>query len=1467
MTEQFNLIEEIKNNYIGKDEQDRKSKQKLIETLNNAVEIVSKELYTTDNHFIMELIQNAEDNNYNENVIPTLEFHIKENKIIIKNNEEGFLEENIRSICDVGKSTKKNRKREGYIGEKGIGFKSVFMISSEPQIFSNGYSFKFKEISPEEQLGFIVPYWIFEPYDFIDKNLTNIVLPIKKEFKKEISKFSDFDPLLLLFMKKLKKIEIHNENNEPIVVERRDFLNRIELIIKDESKVWKNINYSFDIPDSLKEEKRVDIKTSEIILAFPFTSENKSYDVFAFLPIRNFGFRFIINADFILTSSREDIVESKIWNKNIKNNLIKAFKKSVEIFKEDKEFMYTYYNFIPRKEDRIDLFFSSLRDEIYDFIKSNNTVLSESGKWRKPEELMFFQNFEIITNNEFEKIIGKEFVSSKIQYDKKLFESFGIKPLDVKDVFNVLRNKDFIKNKDSKWFVELYVYLSSKEIYSKSDQISEIKKIAIFKTSSGKLISLNEVSLYIYSNFIDNSNSIINELNFFDNTIINLIDEAKKEMVLNFFKKLEIEEISSSGIIKNHILKTIYKNDVYKEKTEEEQILYIRFIKDNIYEFESEFGEAGIIELKNGIKFICKNSDGGIKTLNSKECHISSFYDKNLSLDYLLEGYHDSYFVDERYYDSSSTNDTKESWINFFKKLGFCFGFLIVKEQQQNPTHISFFKKPKYFFPENSEQNFISFKENYKSEELSYSILKSEKNENKEKILNGIYYHFKNSKTNINIFKDLDYTYQPNQVYYCQRGHYMKSSVLNELSEAYIILGTDDNYHKPSDVFIKNDNIFNVFGDDVIYLKNENYDKEFYKKLGLKYELNVNMVLNFLKKLVQSQSKDLNKYTKLYKYLAICKNDAKVIIEEFKRDKLIYIPDSEFTYYSINEVLWDDAYCLIGNKRMYLEPIYFTLEGLFLGILNINKEPSVETYIEVLDELSRQGSIENSDIIIIYKIYIEISKKIKKSKNNINVSNFDNLKLLCKNGKFEEKHKIIIKDTAIYDDVLRPAHNLSILEIPDNFYPKIADLIGMWNIKKLSEEIVIKVKNMNNLEDLYYNEEITRLLNLIEKYILEYIYKFDYSYYETLKNKNRLFFCESIKCFIVDSIECDYTIKNELLKNINTVAHYSEEVNYLYIRSDLSKIEHEIAKILGKTLNNNRELVKFIYGLLKEYYTDAFLDYLKMNEIEVIPEEISISNGDNRKRLQNKAITSPSIENEEKENINKKEISKLQSEKCNLDFKESRPKISEDTIIGDNSSIDSYQGNIDKNLLKYKDNNNNMGNQYNCYKKEEPITNRSLKNISITNNEYSQLSEEERMIIGKKGEEIVYNYFISEASNKYRNAEKIIDENSFSLIDNDSLIFKIIWLNKQEETFKEHDLVLIENDIIYNVEVKSTKTKEKNWFELSENETRLLLKTNDFYKIFRVYDVYSENPIIVKFENILGMIKNRSIKGYIKLEV
>ena len=52
-----------------------------------------------------------------------------------------------RTICNINVSF--------YIG---IGFKSVFLISSQPHIFSNGYQIKFNEKPcPECNIGYIVP--------------------------------------------------------------------------------------------------------------------------------------------------------------------------------------------------------------------------------------------------------------------------------------------------------------------------------------------------------------------------------------------------------------------------------------------------------------------------------------------------------------------------------------------------------------------------------------------------------------------------------------------------------------------------------------------------------------------------------------------------------------------------------------------------------------------------------------------------------------------------------------------------------------------------------------------------------------------------------------------------------------------------------------------------------------------------------------------------------------------------------------------------------------------------------------------------------------------------------------------------------------------------------------------------------------------------------------------------------------
>ena len=81
-----------------------------------SLERLSKELYSSDMHFVLELIQNADDNQYDQ--LPALVFIVDTKSIQIYNNELGFEEHHVQALCDIGKSTK-GKHQQGYIGQKG----------------------------------------------------------------------------------------------------------------------------------------------------------------------------------------------------------------------------------------------------------------------------------------------------------------------------------------------------------------------------------------------------------------------------------------------------------------------------------------------------------------------------------------------------------------------------------------------------------------------------------------------------------------------------------------------------------------------------------------------------------------------------------------------------------------------------------------------------------------------------------------------------------------------------------------------------------------------------------------------------------------------------------------------------------------------------------------------------------------------------------------------------------------------------------------------------------------------------------------------------------------------------------------------------------------------------------------------------------------------------------------------------
>lgn len=208
------LIESIRRNdyMIGLEmsSQVRAAADGLREQLGNALQLLAADLYASETHFLLELIQNADDNNYPQGGVPTVRIELATDQLVFFNNELGFTERNVRALCGVGRSTKAKDKKSGFIGEKGIGFKSVFQVSERPEIHSNGFHFFFDMSKHDELLGYVVPNWKLPSVE-TEASGTTIILPAKPARAFTVDLFAQLHPKLMLFLRRLRRMELKTE--------------------------------------------------------------------------------------------------------------------------------------------------------------------------------------------------------------------------------------------------------------------------------------------------------------------------------------------------------------------------------------------------------------------------------------------------------------------------------------------------------------------------------------------------------------------------------------------------------------------------------------------------------------------------------------------------------------------------------------------------------------------------------------------------------------------------------------------------------------------------------------------------------------------------------------------------------------------------------------------------------------------------------------------------------------------------------------------------------------------------------------------------------------------------------------------------------------------------------------------------------------------------------------------------------
>lgn len=107
--------------------------------LRKALSILADDLYSEELHFVMELVQNADDNKYHSDASPSLLIDLNLGEIIVHNNEIGFSEENVSAVCNLGQSTKQVRYGAK---QRNTQHHSVPRSSVKPECSSSNIFFK-----------------------------------------------------------------------------------------------------------------------------------------------------------------------------------------------------------------------------------------------------------------------------------------------------------------------------------------------------------------------------------------------------------------------------------------------------------------------------------------------------------------------------------------------------------------------------------------------------------------------------------------------------------------------------------------------------------------------------------------------------------------------------------------------------------------------------------------------------------------------------------------------------------------------------------------------------------------------------------------------------------------------------------------------------------------------------------------------------------------------------------------------------------------------------------------------------------------------------------------------------------------------------------------------------------------------------------------------------------------------------
>lgn len=362
------------------------------------------------------------------------------------------------------------RNQVSTVGAFGIGFTSVYQITDAPELFSNGRHWILNETRPEAEriqacrgcskcrsaslpgTRFILP-WAFDSNS--DMRLALGAQAVDGAVTAHLwEEFTTSLPTALLFLNRLRRVEVLKEGEPALRIERED---EGDMVVLEDgaggTATWHLVRGTFDSEAAALRQKHARIEAKrrgEVVLAIPEKPLAKGHFC-AYLPTRHdTGLPFLVNADFFPKSDRKQIIfdadfQSE-WNRAAVAAAARTFAAAVPRLPSllGHEALWQVISAIhvvgiDAAEGRRDSVLGTFWRELAPQIARHPLFMSTRGEWKRLSEIRFIDQDDAAAAEFFEGL-GLPIVHESLRRHHNLLRSrdIGVVPLSAEHLAEAL---------------------------------------------------------------------------------------------------------------------------------------------------------------------------------------------------------------------------------------------------------------------------------------------------------------------------------------------------------------------------------------------------------------------------------------------------------------------------------------------------------------------------------------------------------------------------------------------------------------------------------------------------------------------------------------------------------------------------------------------------------------------------------------------------------------------------------------------------------------------------------------------------------------------------------------------------------------------------------------------------------------------------------------------------------------------